>query len=230
MSYDSRAQKTAQAMVIVLHAAGVNFAILGEDERCTGDVARRAGNEYLYYEMASANVETLNAVAHKRIVVTCPHCLHNLGKEYHQFGGRYVVIHHSELIEELIKAGRLPVSADSARWSNVTFHDPCYLGRINNVIDAPRNVLQSADIRLTEMPRSRKNSFCCGAGGAQFWKEEEPGASKVSLARMGEARATGAETLAVACPFCMRMLGDAGNEIGAGPEVVDIAEIIAEAL
>ena len=230
VSYDPRAQMTAKALVKVMHAAGVNFAILGEDEHCTGDVARRAGNEYLYSELASTNVEMLNAVQPRRIVVTCPHCLHNLGNEYHQFGGRYEVIHHSELIEELVEAGRLQVSVDPAKWSNVTFHDPCYLGRHSDVVDAPRNVLQSADLKLTEMPRNRKNSFCCGAGGAQFWKEEEPGETKVSLERYHEARAAGAETLAVGCPFCLRMLADAGNEIGAGPEVVDLAEIIADEL
>ena len=230
VSYDPRAQKTAQALVKVLQAAGVNYAILGDEERCTGDVARRAGNEYLYFEMATANTETLNAVAPKRIVVTCPHCLHNIGKEYHQFGGDFEVVHHSELIEELIQSGRLPRSANVSSWSNVTFHDPCYLGRHNDVVDAPREVLRSLDIDQTEMPRNRKNSFCCGAGGAQFWKEEEPGAVKVSIERYREARSTGADALAVACPFCMRMLADAGNELGDGPEVVDIVELIADAL
>lgn len=230
VSYDPRAQETARALVKVLRAAGVNFAVLGDEERCTGDVARRAGNEYLYFEMASANVEVLNGVAPKRIVVTCPHCLHNIGKEYHQFGGQFEVVHHSELIEELIQAGRLPQSSNPARWANVTFHDPCYLGRHNDIVDAPRAVLRSIDIDRVEMPRNGKDSFCCGAGGAQFWKEEEPGAAKVSVERFQEARATGADALAVACPFCMRMLADAGNELGGGPEVVDIVEVIADSL
>ena len=230
VSYDPSAQKTAQALAKVLHMAGVDFAILGEDERCTGDVARRAGNEYLYFEMAVANVDTLNEIAPRRIVVTCPHCLHNLGKEYHQFGGRYEVIHHSELIEELLGNGRLQTPSKASKWSNVTFHDPCYLGRHNDVVDAPRDVLRSHNVPLVEMPRSGKNSFCCGAGGAQFWKEEEPGNIKVSLERYQEAKATGADALAVGCPFCMRMLADAGSELGGGPEVVDIVEIIADAL
>ncbi len=229
VSYDPRAQQTARALVKVLHAAGLNFAILGDDESCTGDAARRAGNEYLYFEMASANVARLNAVSPKRIVVTCPHCFHNIGREYHQFGGNYEVLHHTELIAELIQAGRLPPSVNPAGWSNVTFHDPCYLGRHNDIVEAPRAVLQANSIPLVEMPRSRKNSFCCGAGGAQFWKEEEPGEKKVSLERYQEAQSTGAETLAVACPFCMRMFEDAGNEI-AGPKVMDIAEMIADNL
>ena len=230
VSYDPRAQKTAQALAKLLHAAGLNFAILGEQEGCSGDVARRAGNEYLYFEMATANVATLNAAAPKRIVVTCPHCLHNLGAEYQQFGGSYQVVHHSQLIDELIRAGKLPSSADPATWSNVTFHDPCYLGRHNDVVDAPREALRAAGINLLEMPRNRKNSFCCGAGGAQFWKEEEPGGGKVGIERYREAKATGAESLAVGCPFCLRMLADAGGEMGGGPQVVDIAEIIADGL
>ena len=230
VSYEPRAQQTARALVKVLHAADVNFAILGDEENCTGDVARRAGNEYLYFEMASANVERLNRLKPKRIVVTCPHCFHNLGVEYAAFDGQYEVVHHSQLIEELIAAGRLPLAADPSGWSNVTFHDPCYLGRQNNVFDAPRSVLDSAGIKVKEMPRNRKNSFCCGAGGAQFWKEEESGDGKVSSARYQEAAATGADTLAVGCPFCMRMFEDAHNETGSGPQVVDIAEIIADKL
>lgn len=230
VSYDPRAQKTARALVKLLHAADVNFAILGEAERCTGDSARRAGNEYLYHELASANVETLNALEPRRIVVTCPHCLHNIGKEYDAFGGLFEVLHHSELIEELIAAGRLPRQANPAQWSNVTFHDPCYLGRHNEILEAPRNVLTAQSLSLVEMARNRKNSFCCGAGGAQFWKEEEPGEGKVSAERYREAAATGAEMLAVGCPFCMRMFEDARAEAGGGPQVADIAEIIAEGL
>ncbi len=230
VSYDPRAQQTAIALVKVLHAAGLNFAILGDDENCTGDVARRAGNEYLYFELASANVEALNALEPKRIVVTCPHCLHNLGLEYAAFGGHYQVIHHTELIEELIAKDQLPQDLDPERWTNVTFHDPCYLGRHNNVLEAPRNVLKANGIPLVEMARNRKNSFCCGAGGAQFWKEEEEGTGKVNIARYQEAAATGADTLAVACPFCMRMFEDANRELDSGPQVVDIAEIIAQNL
>ena len=230
VSYDPRAQQTARALVKVLHAAKVNFAVLGEAERCTGDVARRAGNEYLYFELAGANVEVLNDIKPKRIVVTCPHCLHNIGKEYHAFGGEFDVVHHSEFIEELISAGSLPASASPAKWSNVTFHDPCYLGRHNDVYDSPRNVLKASGAPLVEMPRQRANSFCCGAGGAQVWKEEEPGEGKVSVERFSEAAETGADVLAVGCPFCARMFEDARSEIDEGPRVADIAEIIAESL
>lgn len=230
VSYDDRAKKTARDFVRVLKAAGVNFAVLGEAENCTGDVARRGGNEYLYNELATGNVETLNAVNPKRIVVTCPHCLHNLGKEYHQFGGNYTVIHHTELIDELIKAGKLPQSASPKAWSNVTFHDPCYLGRHNDIVEAPRNVLSAAGVPLTEMPRRGKNSFCCGAGGAQFWKEEEHGAKAVNIERYQEASATGAATLAVGCPFCMQMFETARANAGEGPVVRDIVELLAEKL
>jgi Fe-S oxidoreductase len=230
VSYDPRAQLTARALVKVLHKAGVNFAVLGERENCTGDVARRAGKEDLYLELATTNVETLNAVKPKRIVVTCPHCFHNLGKEYHQFGGHYEVVHHTQLIEELIAAGKLPLSAHPDQMSNVTFHDPCYLGRHNGVLDAPRTVLGKLSEGVVEMPRHGKNSFCCGAGGAQFWKEEEHGAQAVNLVRYQEAKATGAGTLAVGCPFCMQMFDTAKSSVSDGPVVKDVAELVAERL
>lgn len=227
-SYDPRAQQTARSLVKILNAAGVNFAVLGEAENCTGDAARRGGNEYLFFELASGNVETLNEVNPPRIVATCPHCLHTVGKEYHQFGGEYEVIHHTELIDELIKAGRLPQNASPNNWSNVTFHDPCYLGRQNDVIDEPRAVLNTLGIKQTEMPRHGKKSFCCGAGGAQFWKEEEEGTKAVNIERYEEATATGADVVAVGCPFCMQMFDSARSEHPEGPEIRDVAELIAE--
>ena len=228
-SYDPRAQLTARALVKILHAAGVNYAVLGDMETCTGDSARRAGNEFLYQELAMANVETLNEVNPPRIVVTCPHCFHNLGKEYHQFGGNYDVVHHTELIDELISAGRVPIDANPKRMSNVTFHDPCYLGRHNGVFDEPRNVLgRIANNDLIEMPRNHQNSFCCGAGGAQFWKEEEHGDKAVNIDRYEEAIKSGAEVMAVGCPFCMQMFESAQAEHPNGPVVKDVAELIAE--
>ncbi|MBW4439595.1 MAG: (Fe-S)-binding protein [Pleurocapsa minor GSE-CHR-MK-17-07R] len=235
VSYDPRAQLTARALVKILQKAGVNYAVLGEKENCTGDSARRAGKEDLYQELATTNVETLNEVfadKPRRVVVTCPHCYHNIGREYPQFGGNYEVIHHTELIEELIQAGKIPATARPGQQPNVTFHDPCYLGRHNDVIDAPRDVLSSvvgAD-NLIEMPRTKKNSFCCGAGGAQFWKEEEHGTAQVNVVRYEEAKATGAEVLAVGCPFCMQMFETAKAADDKPMIVKDVAELVAEAL
>ncbi|MEZ4670319.1 MAG: (Fe-S)-binding protein [Anaerolineae bacterium] len=226
VNYDPRAQLTARALVKILNKAEVNFAVFGEMETCTGDVARRAGKEDLYYELATTNVEMINEVKPKRIVVTCPHCYHNIDKEYPQFGGNYEVVHHTELIEELIVAGKVPVSAQ--KMSNVTFHDPCYLGRHNDVVEAPRNVLASVTDNLIEMPRTKKNSFCCGAGGAQFWKEEEHGTKAVNIERYEEAKASGANVLAVGCPFCMQMFETAKSSVANGPEIKDVAELIAD--
>jgi Fe-S oxidoreductase len=228
-SYDPRARETARAFAKVLKAAGVNFAVLGEIERCTGDAARRSGNEYLFYEMARANIETLNEVAPKRIVTTCPHCLHTLGKEYGQYGGHYAVIHHTQLLAELAAAKRISVQANGAT-DTITFHDPCYLGRHNGIVDAPRAVLGELGTPPVEMPRHGKQSFCCGAGGAQMWKEEEHGAEPVNAHRFKEAVATGAKTVAVGCPFCLTMLTDAAKQEGGGVVVKDVVELVAEKL
>jgi Fe-S oxidoreductase len=172
----------------------------------------------------------LNAVKPKRIAVTCPHCFHNIGKEYPQFGGNYDVVHHTTLIEELIAAGKVPMSAHPNKQSNVTFHDPCYLGRHNDIVDAPRHVLTALNVQQTEMPRTKKNSFCCGAGGAQFWKEEEHGTKAVNAERYEEAAKTGAEVVAVGCPFCAQMFESAKSNRGDGPVIKDIAELVAEQL
>ena len=225
-STDARAQKTAQAFAKILDAAGVNYAVLGENEQCTGDSARRAGNEYLYFELATANVEVLNEVAPKRIVATCPHCLHTIKNEYPAFGGNYEVIHHTQLINELIGAGKLNLK-DAEGLDKVTFHDPCYLGRHNEVYDAPRDALKSVSSNMVEMEHHAAKSFCCGAGGAQMWKEEEHGTAAVSETRFAEAKACGAGTLAVGCPFCLTMMEDAKKVEGSEIEVLDIAEIIA---
>lgn len=225
---DERAKKTARAFAEILNTAGVNYAVLGKNEQCTGDSARRAGNEFLFNELASANVELLNEVAPKRIVTTCPHCLHTLKNEYPAFGGNYTVIHHTQLINELAAAGKLRLKKDSSQ--KLTFHDPCYLGRHNQIVDAPREALLGAGAQIIEMNRYGMQSFCCGAGGAQMWKEEEHGSERVNANRFREAQSTGAQTLAVACPFCLAMLSDARADAASEMQVKDIAEIVAAAL
>jgi Fe-S oxidoreductase len=255
---DPRARKTARAFVKVLQAAGVNFAVLGKMESCTGDSARRSGNEALFMQLALQNVEVLNevlaeekleqvheayrtvgeglhvkdeerAVKHlRRIVATCPHCLHTLKNEYGDFGGHYDVVHHTQLINELTGAGKLKF--DEKKALELAFHDPCYLGRHNGVLDEPREVLASAGAKVTELPRNRRQSFCCGAGGAQMWKEEEHGTERVNANRFAEAVATGKDTLAVACPFCLIMMSDAATNAKSEMQVRDVAEIVAESL
>ena len=240
-SYDPSAQATTKAMIRLLEHANINYAVLGKAEKCTGDPARRAGNEYLYYQLANENVmllnevlidETLDASKPKRIVTTCPHCFNALFNDYPQLGGHYDVVHHSEFIDMLIQEGRLPpLELDE----QLTYHDPCYLGRHNDIYDAPRRVLGAeasghavGAAPLVEMPRNRNNSFCCGAGGAQFWKEEEAGDMRVSENRFQEAKATGAKVIAAGCPFCKVMLksSDSAQQEGA-PDVVDIAQLAA---
>ncbi len=225
---DARAQKTALAFAEILNTAGVNYAVLGEGEQCTGDSARRAGKEDIFFGLATANVEILNEVAPKRIVTTCPHCLHTLKNEYPAFGGNYTVIHHTQLINELVGAGRLKLKSDAAQ--KITLHDPCYLSRHNDITAEPRQTLQLVNASLVEMPRNGKKSFCCGAGGAQMWKEEEHGSERVSINRFKEAAATQADVLAVGCPFCMVMMNDARKDTGSELPVLDVAEIVAQAL
>ena len=230
-SYDPRARQTARAFVKVLNHVGVNYAVLGEMEACSGDAARRSGREDLFWGMAEANSEVLHEVAPKRIVTTCPHCLHALGKEYHQYNkgmAQFEVIHHTQLLSELVAAKELAYNIQQT--GTLTFHDPCYLGRHNGIVDAPRQLLQAGTIQLEEMPRHGRQSFCCGAGGAQFWKEEEPGARAVNRERYDEARAVGAEMIAVGCPFCLTMMTDAANAVNEGIEVKDVVELIAEGL
>ncbi len=223
---DTRARKTARAFARALNSAGVDFAVLGGREQCSGDPARRSGHDYLFHELAGANVETLNEVGPQRIVTTCPHCLHTILNEYPDYGGRFEVVHHTQLLQELIDQGRIRFRA-SQTPQRVTFHDPCYLGRQNGVIEEPRRSLSGAGLELTEMPRNRRRSFCCGAGGAQMWKEEEEGGERVSENRLREARETGAETVAVGCPFCMIMMES--TETSDSPmEILDVAELVAD--
>jgi Fe-S oxidoreductase len=230
VSFDPRAQKIARSLSAIFNAAGVNWAVLGREEKCTGDLARRTGNEYLFAQMAMENVSALNELKPKIIVTTCPHCFHTIANEYPQFGGNYVIKHHTEFIEELIRDGKLKFAphADGA----VTYHDPCYLGRHNGIFEQPRALIQATGARLRETARSRSNSFCCGAGGGQFWKDEERGTERVSTNRYRELKQTGAKTVATGCPFCMRMITEeaAKEEPEAAMEILDIAEIVARNL
>lgn len=231
-AFDPDAQNVARSVATILNAAGVSYAILGDQETCTGDPARRAGNEYMFFELASANIETLDNynVGAKKIVTSCPHCLTALGTEYKQLGGNYQVLHHTQLITELVGKGKLDMNGGALQ--HVTFHDPCFLGRHNGIYDDPRTALEQAGLTLLEMDRHGSNSFCCGAGGAQVWKEEEHGVgnSTVNGTRYAEAVATGATTVAVGCPFCAVMLNDAKGKHDTQIEVKDVAQIIAERL
>jgi Fe-S oxidoreductase len=224
---DARAQKTAQAFAKILNTAGVNYAVLGRNEACTGDSARRAGREDIFFGLASQNVEILNEAAPKRIVTTCPHCLHTIKNEYPAFGGNYTVIHHTQLINELVGTGKIQLQVTSDMLQ-VTFHDPCYLGRHNKEFDAPREALKSTGVTTIEMPRNSAKSFCCGAGGSQMWKEEENGTARVNITRFAEAKSTGADTVAVGCPFCLTMMSDASKADGGDIQVKDVAELVAE--
>ena len=227
-SFDDRGKKIAQAMARVLKKAGVNFAILGEEERCNGDVARRAGNEYLAQMMIAENVEILNQYKPKKIVAACPHCFNTIKNEYPQFGAKYDVVHHTEFLLDLLRQGKLKING--AVTEQVTFHDSCYLGRWNGIVDAPRQILQMVNggRQLIEMERNRTEGFCCGAGGARMFMEETIG-KRINHERAEEVIATGAAAVAAACPFCITMLRDGINDNNGEVEVKDIAEIIDEA-
>jgi Fe-S oxidoreductase len=206
------------ALATLLHRAGIDFAILGPGETCNGDPARRAGNEYLWQQLALANIEILDDLGVERVITQCPHCFNTLANEYPQLGGNYQVIHHSQLLAELLRNGRLPAPTGD-RTRTVTYHDPCYLGRHNDIYLAPREVAAAAgSVRLVEMPRHGTRGLCCGAGGARFWMEEHTG-KKVNIERAEEALATGAEEVAVSCPYCYVMLDDGVKELGRGEEV-----------
>jgi Fe-S oxidoreductase len=225
-SFDPRAQKVARATVQLLKEAGVNFAVLGNEETCTGDPARRIGDEFLFQERAQTNIETLTRRKVKKIVTPCPHCYNTLKNEYPQFGGQYQVQHHSALLSELVGAGRL--SNGRSDGEPITLHDPCYLARVNGEVDATRAVIGAPnDAQYREMPRCGKKTFCCGAGGGRMWFEEAP-SQRVSVLRAQEALATGARTLATACPFCLNMMTDgmAGVPGGENVKVLDIAELL----
>lgn len=229
-SFDQRAQKITKAFASILNKVGFSYAILGKEEACTGDPARRAGNEFLFQMMAYQNIQVLNGYGIKKIVTTCPHCFNTLKNEYPELGGNYEVIHHTTLLQQLIDEGRIQLKEGGAfKGKKISFHDSCYLGRANNIYEAPRKVLEALDAELVEMKRCRSKGLCCGAGGAQMFKEDEPGDKRINIERTDEALATGAGFIAAACPFCNTMMTDGvkNREKEQQVEVLDIAEMVA---
>ncbi len=232
-SFDDRAKKVTKALSLILEQAGINFAVLGQEESCTGDPARRAGNEFLFQMQATMNIQTLNGYEVKKIVTACPHCFNTLKNEYPALGGNYEVIHHTQLIQQLIDEGKLKLkNGGSFKGKRITYHDSCYLGRANGIYEAPREVLEALDAELFEMKRSKKNGLCCGAGGAQMFKEPEKGNKDINIERIEEALETGAKTIAVACPFCMTMMMDGvkNKEKEQDVQVLDVAELVLQSL
>lgn len=228
-SFDERYKKVTVSFAKILHKAGISFAVLGTEESCTGDPARRAGNEFLFQMQAIANIQVLNMYEVKKIVTACPHCFNTLKNEYPELGGQYEVLHHSEFLQQLIDEGKVRLrEGETFTGRKITFHDSCYLGRANDIYEAPRKVLEALDANLAEMKRSRKNGLCCGAGGAQMFKEPEKGNKDVNIERIEEAIATGADTVAVACPFCMVMMTDGvkSKNMEDKIKVFDLAELI----
>jgi heterodisulfide reductase subunit D len=232
-SFDQRAQKITRAFAQILDKVGIRYAILGQEEMCTGDPARRAGNEFMFQMMAYQNIQTLNGYSIKKIVTACPHCFNMLKNEYPVLGGNYEVIHHTSLIQQLINEGKIRMKEDgSFKGKKISYHDSCYLGRANGIYEAPRKVLEALDSELVEMKRCRSNGLCCGAGGAQMFKEEEKGNTRINLERSDEAIETGASVIAAACPFCNTMITDGvkNREKEEEIKVLDIAEIVAESM
>ncbi|MGZ5246349.1 MAG: (Fe-S)-binding protein, partial [Flavitalea sp.] len=208
-SFDQRAQKITRAFATILNKVGLSYAVLGNEEMCTGDPVRRAGNEFMFQMMAYQNIQTLNNYNVKKIVTACPHCFNTLKNEYPELGGNYEVIHHTTLIQQLIDEGKIKMKdGGDFKGRKITYHDSCYLGRSNNIYEAPRKVLEALDAELVEMKRCRSNGLCCGAGGAQMFKEEEKGEKRINWERTDEAISTGASIIAAACPFCNTMLTD----------------------
>jgi heterodisulfide reductase subunit D len=230
-SFDDRAKKITKAFVRILNKAGISFAVLGTEESCTGDPAKRAGNEFLFQMQAMMNIQVLNGYEVKRIVTTCPHCFNTLKNEYPELGGNYEVVHHTQLINSLLKEGKISISGGDFKGKRITFHDPCYLGRANDVYEAPRELLEKLDVELTEMKRCKERGLCCGAGGAQMFKEAEKGNKEVNVERTEEALAVNPNVIATGCPFCNTMMTDGVKNFNKENEVqvLDIAELIANA-
>ncbi len=230
-SFDDRAKKITKAFVKLLNQANVSFAVLGTEESCTGDPAKRAGNEFLFQMQAMTNIEVMNAYEIKKIVTACPHCFNTIKNEYPELGGKYEVVHHTEFLKSLLDEGRLTIEGGKFKGKRITFHDPCYLGRANNVYEAPRDLIQKLDAELVEMKRSKKNGLCCGAGGAQMFKEPEKGDKDINVERTEDALETQPDIIAAGCPFCNTMLTDGikFKEKEGSIKVMDVAELIANA-
>ncbi len=230
-SFDDRAKKITKAIVKILNYAKVNFAVLGTEESCTGDPAKRAGNEFLFQMQAMGNIAVLNGYEIKKIVTGCPHCYNTLKNEYPALGGNYEVVHHTQLIQELLNSGKIKIEGGSFKGKKITFHDPCYLGRANDVYEAPREILVNLDAEIEEMTRSRERGLCCGAGGAQMFKEAEKGNKEIYAERAEEALALNPDIIAVGCPFCNTMMTDGVKHFNKeqSVKVLDVAEIIVQA-
>lgn len=229
-SFDDRYKKVTKAFVKILTKLEINYAVLGTEEACTGDPARRAGNEFTFQMLAQQNIQVLNGYGIQKIVTACPHCFNTLKNEYPELGGTYEVIHHATYLQSLIESGQLKVEGGAYKGKKITFHDSCYLGRANNIYEAPRELIQALDAELVEMKSCKTKGLCCGAGGGQMFKEPEKGTKDVNIARIEEALATGSNTIAVACPFCMVMMSDGvkNKEREHDVRVYDLSELIAE--
>lgn len=230
-SFDDRAKKVTKAFVRILSKAKIDFAVLGTEESCTGDPAKRAGNEFLFQMQAVTNIEVLNGYEIKKIVTACPHCFNTIKNEYPELGGNYEVVHHTTFLKSLLEEGRLTVEGGKFKGKRITFHDPCYLGRANGVYEAPRDLLRKLEVELVEMKRCKQNGMCCGAGGAQMFKEPEPGSKDVNIERTEQAMEVKPEIIAAGCPFCSTMLTDGvkGKNKEEDIAVMDVAEMIANA-
>ena len=228
-SFDDRYKNVTRAFVKILEAVNIKYAVLGEEESCTGDPARRAGNEFLFQMQAVANIQVLNGYNIKKIVTACPHCFNTIKNEYPELGGVYEVVHHTQFLKQLMQEGRLKIEGGKFEGKKITFHDPCYLGRANGEYEAPRNLLQKLDAELVEMKRCKSNGLCCGAGGAQMFKEPEKGRKDINVERTEEALAENPNIIATGCPFCMTMMTDGVKHVNSDVQVKDIAELIAEA-
>jgi len=230
-SYDARAQRVTKALSTILQNVGIDFAILGTEESCTGDPARRAGNEFVFQMTANQNVQRMNMYDVKKIVTACPHCFNTIKNEYPALGGHYDVVHHTQLISTLIEEGRLTIEGGEYKGKKITYHDSCYLGRVNGEYEAPRKAIEALDGDLTELKRSRANGLCCGAGGAQMFKENEPGDKRINTERAEEVLSSGADIVAANCPFCITMISDGitAKEKQDDVMVFDISELIVNA-